>query len=408
MFNIERARELMADAAVEAMVASCGENLTWSTGYANWTVYTYKDQEVYGVLSRNGRSALVVPIDAADYLAEEPTTADSIYTYGTYYVLRNEEVELTGAEARLFEIRDSSIRVASAAEGLQRALADLGVTGGQIAIDERGMPPSRWRSLTAQLEEAGISAIEGMELFRKVRRVKTEDEIEKLRTAVRAVEAGMEAVFQRLASGVTEAELESVFRSTVAATGVAPGHYETTAGGRGGGCFPASQTYQLQPGDVIRSDCGGRFKGYHADTGRTAVLGEASELMKTYFAAIQTGIDVMLDMVRPGVRPSQLFNAGVDAVVKAGIPHYRRHHAGHGIGLEMYEVPLLVPASSAGGIHAAGEQDVPLEVGMVINVELPYYEVGRGGLQIEDTVVVRPNGYELLTGTDRAMYHARV
>jgi Xaa-Pro dipeptidase len=406
MPNVERARDLMAEAGVEAMVASCGENLTWSTGYANWPVYTYKDQEVYGVLARDGRSALIVPIDAADYLAEEPTTADSIYTFGTYYVQRNEEVELAGPEALLFEIRDSSIHVASAAEGLQRALADLGVTRGQIALDERGMPPSRWRSLTARLSDAGISSIEGMELFRKARRVKTEDEIEKLRTSARAVEVGMEAAFRRLTPGVTETELESVFRSTVAATGIAPGHYETTAGGRGGGCFPSSPSYHLQMGDVVRSDCGGRFKGYHADTGRTAVVGEAPEPLKTYFAAIQTGIEVMLDMVRPGVRASQLFAAGVDAVVKAGIPHYRRHHAGHGIGLEFYEAPLLVPASSAGGIHAAGEQDVALEPGMVINVELPYYEVGRGGLQIEDTVVVRPNGYELLTVADRGMFHA--
>lgn len=406
MPNIERAKALMTEAGVEAMVASCGENLTWSTGYANWPVYTYKDQEVYGVLTRDGHSALIVPIDAADYLAEEPSTAESIYTFGTYYVQRNEEVELTGAEARLFEIRDSSIHVASAAEGLQRALADLGVTGGQIALDERGMPPSRWRSLTAQLTDRGISAMEGMELFRKARWVKTEDEIEKLRTAARAVESGMEAVFRQLSAGVTEAELESVFRSTVAATAVAPGHYETTAGGRGGAGFPASPTYRLQVGDVVRSDCGGRFKGYHADTGRTAVLGEAPEPLKTYFAAIHTGIEVMLGMIRPGVRASQLFNAGVDAVVKAGIPHYRRHHAGHGIGLEFYEVPLLVPTASAGGIHAAGDQDVALEPGMVVNVELPYYEVGRGGLQIEDTVVVTENGYELLTVADRGMYHA--
>ena len=408
MSDIERAIGLMQTAGVEAMVASCGENLTWSTGYANWPVYTYKDQEVYGVLTRDGASALVAPIDAADYLAEEPTTADSVYMYGTYFVMRNSEAELAGPEARLFEIRESAISVASGAEGLRRALADLGIKSGRIALDERGMPPARWRSITTELTEDGISAIEGMDLFRRARRVKTSEEVEKLRTAAVAVERGMAEVFERLAAGVTEKELELHFRAVVAGLGVAPGHYETTAGGRAGACFPASSEYRLQPGDVIRSDCGGRFQGYHADTGRTAVLGELAEPLSTYFEAIQTGIDVMLDMLRPGIRPSELFEAGVDAVVKSGIPHYRRHHAGHGIGLEMYETPLLVPSSTAGGIHSDDDHDVPLEAGMVINVELPYYEVGRGGLQIEDTVVITPTGYELLTTAKRDLFRAAV
>jgi hypothetical protein len=61
MPGFARAVDLMAESGVAAMVASWAENITWATHYANWPIYTYKDQEVYGVLARNGAAALVVP-----------------------------------------------------------------------------------------------------------------------------------------------------------------------------------------------------------------------------------------------------------------------------------------------------------------------------------------------------------
>ena len=104
--------------------------------------------------------------------------------------------------------------------------------------------------------------------------------------------------------------------------------------------------------------------------------------------------------MRPGTPISDLFRVGVDTVRASGIPNFQRHHAGHGIGLEMYEAPLLnvspMPASPPTSDSAAC-----LQAGMVLNIELPYYEWGVGGLQIEETLVVRDGGYELLTTASR-------
>jgi Xaa-Pro aminopeptidase len=66
---------------------------------------------------------------------------------------------------------------------------------------------------------------------------------------------------------------------------------------------------------------------------------------------------------------------------------------GHGIGIEVYDPPLLAPTS-----------DDVLEEGMVVNVETPYYELGFGGVQVEDTVVVTADGYRLLTQCDRGLF----
>jgi Xaa-Pro aminopeptidase len=86
-------------------------------------------------------------------------------------------------------------------------------------------------------------------------------------------------------------------------------------------------------------------------------------------------------VTRPGMPANHLFDETVQAVRAAGIPHYRRHHVGHGIGAEVYDPPVLNASTST-----------PIEAGMVINVETPYYELGWGGIHVEDPYVVGADG----------------
>ncbi|HLW47683.1 MAG TPA: Xaa-Pro peptidase family protein [bacterium] len=392
-----RARMRMLEHGLDALVATSPENVTYATGYGNWTIYTFRDQEVYGVVPKDGPVALVVPIDAMDHLAQVPVDAARLYTYGTFHTMRDPNVTLAGEEARLFDLREHTGHYSDALAALRQALGDL-KAGASIGVDERGMPPSRWRRLVSTLSDRTI--VEAHDLFRVIRMVKTDEEIARLRATARAVEQAMLAAFERAAPGVTEAELEQTFREAAIARGVTPGHYETSAGTRSSGCFPASATYHLRQGDVIKSDVGGRLRGYWADTGRVAALGASPAKLARYHEALTSGIHAILRQVKPGVTGADLFRTGVEAVRAGGIPQYRRHHVGHAIGLEFYEAPIL---NDAGG-PAGG--DLPLETGMVINVELPYYELGLGGLQIEDTLVVRPDGYERLTSAPHEMLPA--
>ena len=87
-----------------------------------------------------------------------------------------------------------------------------------------------------------------------------------------------------------------------------------------------------------------------------------------------------------------IFVTAVEATRKAGIAHYRRHHVGHGIGLDVYDMPILNETTST-----------PLEAGMVLEVETPYYELGFGGLQVEDTILVTDHGHERLTGSSNEL-----
>jgi Xaa-Pro aminopeptidase len=401
LLNLERAQKIMAENKLDGLLASTAENVTYTTGYSNWPIYTFKDIEAYGALSRSGEIALVVSIDAVDYLAQCPAGTSRIYTYGTFHVGRKAEVKLADAPARIVELRESLIHHPRAVDALKQALHDMQLLGGRIGFDERGMPPQRWRALLETL--AGTSVSEAGELFRTIRMIKTEEEIRLLRNAVRAVESGIQTAFANARPGMSEADLQRMIRVVTVLAGANPGHCETSAGVRGAGCFPSSEEYVLQPGDVIRSDCGARYGWYWADTGRTAVIGEPPAELATYFQALHRGIETMLNMIKPGVSAAQLAKTTIASVRDNGIPQYQRHHVGHGIGLEMYEPPILAGAEGSRDIHRLGGENVILEDGMVINIELPYYELGLGGLQIEDTLVVRERGNEVLTTADRGL-----
>jgi Xaa-Pro aminopeptidase len=403
LLNLGRAQALMDAAGLDGLVATSAENVTYLTDYANWTMYTFKDTEAYAVLSRDGSRALVAPIDCADYLGGSPLDDDvEVYTYGTFHINRNPEGELSEAEQRLVDVRERSKHSANAVEALALALGDRDVAAGRLGIDERGTSPDRWRRCTEALPGAQVSAATA--LFRSSRMIKTEAEIDRMRFGARVVQGAIVDAFWTARAGLTEADLERTIRVGTMLAGVMPGHNETSAGTRAAGSFPPSDSYRLQPGDVIRSDCGGRYRAYFADTGRSAVVGEPHPRIERYYDAIRSGIEAMIAMVKPGLPVAELARTGIETVVESGIPDYRRHHVGHGLGLEMYEAPLLTDATGASDIHSFGSSGDLLEAGMVINIELPYYELGFGGLQIEDTLVVREGACELLTPSSRELF----
>jgi Xaa-Pro dipeptidase len=174
--------------------------------------------------------------------------------------------------------------------------------------------------------------------------------------------------------------------------GAVPGFW-SAAPGQESGFIYESMEYTLRPGDIVRYDFGNVYRHYWSDTGRTVVLGEPDATTRSRHRALRAGLEAALEHVRPGTRYDELFRICMDAVHAAGFPAYRRHHCGHGIGLQLYD-----------GDYVSAACTTALEPGMVLNLEVPYYELGWGGLQIEDTVVVTTTGWEPLTSLDRGIF----
>lgn len=154
--------------------------------------------------------------------------------------------------------------------------------------------------------------------------------------------------------------------------------------------FPSPNV--CRTGDLLRFDVGCQLGGYWSDIARTAVHGEPTPLQSHRYDALLAGLHRELKVAAPGVTAGDVFDAAVETVEDRGLRPYRRHHAGHAIGLSIYEAPVV----------RAGEQMV-LEPGMVFCLETPYYEPGWGGMMVEDTGVVTDRGFELFTSIDRSL-----
>jgi Xaa-Pro aminopeptidase len=149
---------------------------------------------------------------------------------------------------------------------------------------------------------------------------------------------------------------------------------------------------QAKRRDLLRLTLGCTWGHYHSNISRTGVIGRPLGKAQRLWEAVQGAQDSVLDIIKPGVKLSELYAEAEKELAKAEVK-MRTPSIGHGLGVECNERPW---------IEREGEAEL-LE-GMVVNVDIPILELGWGGLQIEDTILVTGDGCELLTKTDRGLY----
>jgi Xaa-Pro aminopeptidase len=379
----ERLEGALAALAVDALVAASAANVAYVTGFHSLSRAVY-GVPLFAVYARSG-TALVVPAIDAPTLAAGDATVDHVACYGRFHV----DVA-AGADAAA---RRAAALVAGAAaseaEALVRVLEALGLAGARLGVDEDALGAPDARALDERL--GGIARVNASDAFARARAIKGPYEIDCLQQALRIAEEAINDVLGELRAGVTEREAATVYETALARRDARPSATVLAFGA--GSALPAvSPTDRvLRPGDLVRFDVGCTFKGFHADVARTAVLGEPSARQQALYDAVDAGVDAALGAIRPGAPAGAVFDAAVEAVRKAGVPRFERHHVGHGIGLEPAERPWLRPDGPA------------LEAGMVLRVETPYYELGAGGVHVKETVLVNRGGAAVMNRSQRGL-----
>jgi Xaa-Pro aminopeptidase len=276
------------------------------------------------------------------------------------------------------------------AEAILQFLKPYVSKGYKVGIDERGISTSNLEQIKQTFPPSRIQL--AYSVLQEIRMIKNDGEIETLRKCVYITEDGIKAALSISKEGITEQEMALEFEKTIAIHGAQRAYTVINFGSQGayGALRPTNRA--LQKGDIIRFDIGVRYRHYYSDIGRTFAFGEPSAKHRKYYAALLEGQNEALELVRDGVLPRELFNKSMETARRAGIPHYKRHGIGHGIGLEFYDPPLINP-----------DTNITVQEGMVLDIELPYYELGLGGLMVEDELVVKRSGYELLTQSSREL-----
>ncbi len=375
-----RLRTALVDAPFDAVLALGAANVDYATGYRSVPAAVHGTSQVAAVVSPD---ALVVAGPVADSAPgfDAGLAPDDYLAFGRFYY------ESAGGAARATQLVDENADQASAVAAAVRRVRGVR----RLGVDERACPVPLRARLVDLLPD--VELVDASTWLSAVRAVKLPGEVELVERAARVVEGAILAGVEAAAVGVTEAEIAAVVVREMVSAHVEPRFVVVTSGPRSALSDAYATARALQPGDLLRFDVGGMLEGYWSDLGRTAVVGEPTARQRAFYDAMLAGEDAQLALAGPGVSAQALFDVAVRTVETSGGPvPYRRHHCGHGIGLEVYEAPIVQP-----GV------DVPLEPGMTFCFETPYYELEWGGMMVEDTLVVTQDGVRMLSDRVRGL-----
>jgi len=365
--QIERLTEVLEGERLDALVATSAANVHYVTGFSSMVHALFQTTQ-FAVWTRRG-TALVVPAIDVPSVVSERIGVDHVVPFGDFVAAPGR-----GAEAERIAVL-SERRAVSMAEALAVALDAVGADTGRIGLDERSLTPQAWEVVVARLGPGRV--VPAAALFARARRVKSPYEIECLERALHIAEEALNAVIQMLKPGVTEREAAAVFESEILRRDGMTYPSIIAMGERAAIPAPWPTDRALRPGDLVRFDVGCIYKGFCSNVGRTGVMGEPDRRQQTVFDAVQAGLEAALATVAPGVPAERVFEAAIAATRAGGLPEFRRHHVGHGIGLDHDEPPQLTAGVTT-----------PLEMGEVLRIEVPFYQHGWAGVNVKDTVLV--------------------
>jgi len=220
-----------------------------------------------------------------------------------------------------------------------------------------------------------------------IRAIKDEGELEAIRRAARVTDNVYERLAQEAIVGRSEAEVAWWFEQALRAEGAEAPAFEVIVASGPNAALPHHHPggREIGPGETVVVDAGAQVGGYCSDCTRTFATGPLSDELQQAYALCRSAQESALAAVRAGADASELDAIARTQIEESGLAPVL-HGLGHGVGLEVHEQPVLRPASTD-----------TLAAGNVVTVEPGVYLAGRGGVRIEDLVVVGETGPEVLS-----------
>jgi len=352
----ERARQKIAEAGADAALITAGPNVRYLTGLA----------------SSNAALLLASGPGAPAVLA-----TDSRYALAAQRVCPDLELVIE----RFIEPR-------LAAEMTSRALST-------VAFEAHEMSFERHAELAAAAE--GVTTVPFGRKIEELRTAKDPSELELLATACRISSQAIADVFALIRPGLTERQLAAALDRRMVDLGAERPAFDTIVASGPNGAVPhhAPTDRPLRRGDLITMDFGALYGGYHADMTRTVALGEPAGWQREIYELVAVAQRAGIEAARPDADVADVDAAARDLIRDAGHGEHFGHGLGHGVGLEVHEAPTI-------GYSRTGK----LAERVPVTVEPGVYLPGRGGVRIEDVLVVGADGTgpaQILTTTTREL-----
>jgi Xaa-Pro aminopeptidase len=341
-------KELDAD----AVLITLGPNVRYLTGLASSNAALLLPADGEGVLATDSRYTLAAERDAPD-------------------------LELIGE--RFIEGR-------LAAEAVRRGVRKL-------AFEAHEMTVERHAAFAAKAE--GVTTLPFGTKIEELRMVKDPSELELLAAACRISSQALADVLPRIRPGLSERALASLLDYRMTELGADRPAFETIVASGPNGAIPhhAPTDRPLRRGDLVTMDFGALYGGYHADMTRTVAVGEPAGWQRDVYDLVAEAQRTGIDAVEVGAEAGAVDAAAREVIEAAGHAEHFQHGLGHGVGLEIHEAPML-------GYGRTGK----LADRVPVTVEPGVYLPGKGGVRIEDVLVVTAGGgARILTSTTREL-----
>jgi Xaa-Pro aminopeptidase len=259
-------------------------------------------------------------------------------------------------------------------------------------LDEVAEPPVAFEATTVTyaaheaLSRGGAELVPASSVVERVRSVKDADELEAIRRAARLLDDMYERLAGETLVGRTERDVASWIERTIRDEGADDIAFKPIVGSGPNAALPHHHpgAREIEPDETVVVDAGAKVDGYASDCTRTFATGELPEELRRAYAVCASAQAAALAAVHAGADARELDGIARREIEESGFSVL--HGLGHGVGLEVHELPVLRP--TAEGALAAGN---------VVTVEPGVYVPGRGGVRIEDLVIVTENGAEVLT-----------
>jgi Xaa-Pro dipeptidase len=362
--RIDRARELMGENKIDAVMMAGGTTLDYFTG-----VHWGNSERMFAVvIPAKGRAFTICPSFEESRAVEQLTNSP-----------------LTDAEILTWHEDESPFDLVA------RGLKDRSIGGGSLGIEER--TPFVFSNEIAKAA-SGVTLVSATPVTAGCRMIKSAHEIELMSIANQATLKVYKAVYQALRPGMTQQDAENLVDAAYRRVGFR-GEASIEVGESSANPHGSIAAQTIREGTVIVIDDGCKAEGYQSDITRSFVLGKPTDKMKRVFDVVHQAQKAALDAVHVGAECQSIDAAARNVITAAGFgPDYKLfgHRVGHGIGMDGHEWPYLV----------RGNRTL-LQANMTFSDEPGIYIPGEFGLRLEDDMRVTPEGGVLFTPQSKSL-----
>lgn len=383
----DRLQTELIRSGLDALIVTAPESIFYCTGFASNFLYTSGQIGIAAAVVKKEGPVTLILNEFEKQAAQSSCKGIELQTYPVWIYIEDYADE-SGKEKPAQP--DLNQVFAMAAEVILDSYPNP-----KVGLEMETISHSKWDYLCQvfgqdHLFDAGPTLVES-------RAIKTPWEIDVLRRGANIAEIAMYRTAHTIEQGMTEAEVMAVFRKNCEAQ--SPEVISTIQAHTLGSDFAPAiipRHTKIKRGDIIRIDGGPFYCGYCTDIARTFALGPRTEKRREeIYAALWKGYETGRNMLGPGVRMCDVFAAMQKVIRENGIPGYIRGHHGHSIGCCRFseEYPFL-----------SGKETRPLEPGMVMCLEVPYYSSKNHSYNIEDMFLITENGAEFFSNACESLY----